>query len=46
MAGAIITLPVDAAAPPGLTLLGTTVIVVKKPNGAIASITVKVYRVE
>ncbi len=46
VAGAIITLPVDAAAPPGFTLLGTTVIVLKKPNGAIASVTVKVYRVE
>lgn len=44
--GAIITLPVDLAPPPGFTPLGTTVIVVKKPNGAITSITVKLYRVE
>ena len=46
VAGAIITLPVDAAAPPGFTLLGTTAIVVKKPNGALATITVKLYRVQ
>ncbi len=46
VAGAIITLPVDTAAPPGFTLLGTTVIVLKKPNRAIASITVKIYRVD
>jgi hypothetical protein len=41
VAVAIITLPMDQAAPPGFTLLGTTAIVFKKPNGAIASITVK-----
>jgi hypothetical protein len=40
------TLPVDLAPPPGFTLLGTTVIAFKKPNGTIASVTVKLYRVE
>ena len=42
--GAVITLREGVAPPAGYTLLGTTVIVVRRPNGGLAPITVNVYQ--
>jgi hypothetical protein len=42
--GAVITLRGGVAPPPGYTLIGTTVVLVKKPDGQIVPITLNVYQ--
>lgn len=44
MSGAIVALRQEAPPPEGFTLLGTTVFSVKKPNGSLGSITVRLYQ--
>jgi hypothetical protein len=40
----VITLREGIAPPPGYSLLGTTAIVIKKPNGIIVPITLNVFQ--
>jgi hypothetical protein len=42
--GAVISLREGVAPPPGYTLIGTTIVLVKKPNGPIAPITLSLYQ--
>jgi hypothetical protein len=42
--GTLILLPQGAATPAGYTLLGTTVVIVKKPGGGIATLTTNVFQ--
>jgi len=44
MSGAILALPEDVASPSGFTLIGTTIFAIKKPNGTLGSLTVRLYR--
>jgi hypothetical protein len=43
-AGSILTLEHGAAAPSGFTLVGTTVVLVRKPNETVKTLTLDVYR--
>jgi hypothetical protein len=40
----VITLREEVVPPAGYTLLGTTVVLIKKPNGHIGPITLKLYQ--
>jgi hypothetical protein len=42
--GAVISLREGVAPPPGYTLIGATIVLVKKPNGLIAPITLSLYQ--
>jgi hypothetical protein len=42
--GAVISLHEGVAPPPGYTLIGTTIVLVKKPNGLIVLITSSLYQ--
>jgi hypothetical protein len=42
--GAVISLREEVAPPPGFTLIGTTIGLVKKPNGLIIPITLSLYQ--
>lgn len=42
--GTIIALQQNAPTPSGYTLLGTTAMIIKRPNGSVATITMKLYQ--